>query len=178
MQPLDLNFSTQRRPAGLVRWLVLLAGVATLAGLLAWNALVWQPRLIAADKQLRILQSGLTARQPVLRKMSDEQLAAEWRQTSAVAGALNQPWEKLFSILEAAPGGQVALLTLEPNATLRELVLTAEAKNFNAMLDFYRLLGQQADLSAVALHSHQINQQDNDKPIRFRITATWGAARP
>ena len=178
MQPLDLDFSTQRRPAGLVRWLVLLAGVAALAGTLAWNALVWQPRLAAADKQVRLLQSSLTAQQPVLRKISDEQLAAEWRQTTAVAGALNQPWEKLFSMLEAMTGEQVALLTLEPNAALHELVLTAEAKNFNAMLGLYRLLSKQADLSNVVLHSHQINQQDNDKPVRFRITATWGAARP
>jgi Tfp pilus assembly protein PilN len=178
MQPLDLDFSTQRRPAGLGRWFTLLAGVAALAGTLAWNALVWQPRLAAAEKQLRAFQSSLTAQQPVLRKISDEQLAAEWRQAIAVAGALNQPWEKLFSMLEATTGGQVALLTLEPNAALRELVLTAEAKNFNAMLDFYRLLGQQADLTSVVLHSHQINQQDNDKPVRFRITATWGATRP
>ena len=97
---------------------------------------------------------------------------------AAVAAALNHPWDKLFSMLEAAPPGQVALLTLEPNAALHELVLTAEANNFNAMLDFYLLLGKQTDLSNLALHSHQINQQDNDKPIRFRITATWGAARP
>ena len=111
--------------------------------------------------------------------MSDEQLAAEWRQTSAVAGALNQPWESLFSMLEAAaPAGQVAMLTLEPNAALRELALTAEAKNFKAMLDFYRLLGRHADWSEVVLHSHQINQQDNEKPIRFRITAKWGVTRP
>jgi Tfp pilus assembly protein PilN len=178
MQPLHLDFSTQRRPAGIARWLTLLAGVAALVGVLAWQGLVWQPRLTVAEKKLRALQSDLTARRPVLRNMSNEQLTTEWRQTTAVAGALNQPWEQLFSMLEAATGRQVALLTLEPNATLREVVLTAEAKNFNAMLDFYRLLGQQAELSAVVLHSHQINQQDNDKPIRFRITATWGAVRP
>ncbi|MFZ4625462.1 MAG: hypothetical protein ACOYNF_14660 [Rhodoferax sp.] len=175
MQRIDLDFSGRRRPVGVGRWLGLGLGIAALATVIAWNHWHWQSRVVAAEKQLRTVQAALQARQPAAQKMDDTQLAAEWGRAMTVAEELNQPWDKLFATVEAQATGSVALLTFEPDAAKRELVLTAEARNFEAMLGFYRMLGQQDHLSGVVLQSHQVNSQDNEKPVRFRMTAKWAA---
>ncbi|HOE40395.1 MAG TPA: hypothetical protein PLB25_01985 [Rhodoferax sp.] len=176
MRRIDLNFSSRAQPAGAARWVGLLLGIVALVGVMAWDRLYWQPLIATNEKQLRSLQMALAARQPVVPKMDDVQLAAEWGQALAVAGTLNLPWEKLFATLEGQSVGQVALLSLEPDAVRRELVLTAEGRSLKAMLGFYKMLQQQGDLSAVVLHSHQVNQQDSEKPVRFHITAKWAAS--
>ncbi|MFZ4538057.1 hypothetical protein [Propionivibrio sp.] len=173
MQRIDLNFATKHQPAGVAAWLLLLLGIAALAAVIAWDRLYWQPLVASGEKQLRASQSALQALQPAALKIDDSQLAAEWGRAIAVAGELNLPWEKLFSTFEAEAERPVAILTLEPDAGKRELVLTAEARNFEAMLAYYRMLKQKENLSAVVLHAHQVNQKDSEKPIRFRITAKW-----
>lgn len=173
MQPTYLDFANDRRPAGAGRWLFLLLGIVALAAVISWDRLYWQPLLVAGELRLHSLQKAADARRPAALKIDDKQLAAEWNRAIVVAGELNLPWEKLFATFEAEAERPVALLSLEPDVVKRELVLTAEAKNFEEMLAYYRMLQRQENLSAVVLHTHQINQQDREKPVRFRITAKW-----
>lgn len=176
MPRLDINFAKHRPPAGRLSWLGLLLGLGALGAALGWQHLYWQPRLKAAESQLQATRAALAARQPAALKIDDLQLAAEWNRAIAVAGKLNMPWDQLFATFEGEAQRQVGILSLEPDVTKGELILTAEAKNFDEMLAYYRMLQSQENLSAVILHTHQVNQQDREKPIRFRITAKWGSA--
>jgi Tfp pilus assembly protein PilN len=173
MQKMNLDFARQRRLAGPAGWLLLTVGAVCVTALVVWVQVDRQPRLGEREAALRKLQATLTARQPAAVKMDDKQLADEWLRAMRVAGDLSLPWEKLFGILEANAGRPVALLTLEPDAVKHEIALTAEAKNFDEMLGYYRVLQQQDMFAGVALQTHQVNQQDREKPIRFRITAKW-----
>jgi Tfp pilus assembly protein PilN len=175
MRPVHLDFVQARRPVGFAGWAMLLVGIAAIASVVAVDILDWQPRAAVREEQLQALQTAIEARRPTAAKMDDKQLASEWAKAIAVSQELNLPWEKLFATFEAESERPVAVLALEPDAVKRELVVNGEAKNFEAMLGYYRMLQDQAIFSDVVLHTHQVNQQDREKPIRFRVTASWAA---
>lgn len=171
MRALTLDFRRDRRPHGWINAVLLAAGVAA-AGYAGWSG--WQSSVKRTELEAAL--AGLSKKpesRTVARSPADAQkFALESRVLSAVAAELNTPWDPLFRALEQAPQ-KVALLSVEPDARKRELVLTGEAKDFKEMLDYVRYLQSQRMLAGIALQTHQINQQDRDKPVRFRITAAW-----
>jgi Tfp pilus assembly protein PilN len=173
---MHLDFRRPRRAAAGLGWLLLGAGLLLLGGMLAWHGLVLDPGLRAAEGRWRELQAALAARQPASVRGDEQQLAVHWQRGARVARELAAPWEPLFAVLEAAADRPVALLSIEPDATRGELVLTGEARDHEALLDYYRYLQGAAVLSAVVLQTHQVNQQDRQKPVRFRVSARWGKA--
>lgn len=173
---MHLDFLQPHRRASRAGWGLLGLGALALVAAVAWRMAVLEPQLHAAEADLRQLQAALAAREPAAVRLTDEQLASEWSRASKVAAELAVPWNSLFDILDGAADQPVALLSLEPDGARHELVLTGEARNFPALLDYYRYLQQQPMLNTVALKTHQVNRQDRDKPVRFRITARWEAA--
>ncbi|MBK7663199.1 MAG: PilN domain-containing protein [Sterolibacteriaceae bacterium] len=171
MRALTLDFRRNELPHGWINAVLLIAGVAA-AGYAGWSA--WQ--LSADGRTLDAKLANLSkkpGREAPLREGADAQrFERETRILANVALELNTPWNPLFRALEEAPQ-KVALLSIEPDAHKRELILTGEAKDFTEMLDYVRYLQGQTMLSGIALQTHQINQQDRDKPVRFRITAGW-----
>ena len=175
MRRIHLDFVGMQRPAGMSGWLLLLFGLAGALAVVVWDQWHWQPLNAVGAEKLRSLQAAIDARRATVPKMDDARLVAEWTRAIAVADELNIPWEKLFATLEAESQRPVAILSLDPDAQKREIILTGEAKNFEEMLGYYRLLQQQEIFSGLVLHTHQVNHQDREKPIRFRVTANWMA---
>lgn len=173
MQTLNLDFVTQRRSGSLSGWLLLLAGTLSLVACLAWYSQILAPRLDETQARLSKSQKVQRTNQPAVGKVNDKQLAADWARAMQVANDLNLPWEQLFSTLEKATGKEVALLTLDPDAVKHEFALTAEARDLKNMLAFYRRMQALAIFHGVTLHAHQVNDQDSERPIRFRITGKW-----
>lgn len=175
MRRIHLDFVSPCRPVGVPGWLVLMLGICMAATVVGWDHGYWRP-LVAADADtLRSLQAGIAARRTAVAKMDDPQLAAEWQRAIAVADELNVPWAGLFATFEAEAERPVAILSLESDAGKRDLILNGEARNLDAMLAYYRLLQQQQIFSGLTLNTHQINRQDPQRPIRFRVTAKWAA---
>ena len=173
---MHLDFLHPHRRSRQAGWLLLSLGLLAVAAVLSWRWLELEPRLLAAQSQLQRAQAALSANEPVLHKLSDEQLSRDWSQAASVAQQLSTPWEALFAEIEAGAAPAVALLSLEPDAARHELVLGGEARDYAALVDYYRYLQSQPMLSSVALQTHQMNRQDRDKPMRFRITAHWEPA--
>lgn len=174
MRRVHLDFVTTHRATGWSDWILLSLGVAGVAGLMAWNELRWQPLNAAAEAHLHSLETK-TARSAPTPRLNDVQLVAEWTRAITIANELNLPWDALFTTFEAEADRPVAILALEPDAVKHECAIAGEAKNFEEMLAYYRLLQQKDIFSDLALHTHQINRQDRENPIRFRITAKWMA---
>ena len=172
MEHVHLDFALPRRPATAAGWLALLCGLVGAVAVVAWDQTYWQPLNAAGAARLRLLQAA--ARQTAIPRLDDARLQVEWSRARTVAEELNLPWEALFSTFEAEAAQPVALLSLEPDAGKHELVLTGEARNTAAMLAYFRSLQQQKIFSGLALHTHQVNRQDRENPIRFRVTAHWG----
>jgi len=75
--------------------------------------------------------------------------------------------------VEGAAGKDVALLAIQPDKHKGEVVIGGEAKDVAAMLNYMRRLNDARQLSEVVLLSHQIEQQDPQKPVRFNLSAKW-----
>lgn len=171
MLPLTLDFRRNERPHGWINGALLVAGVLA-AGYAGWSAWQFSADGRSLDARLASLSKKPQQKAAPIAGVEAQQFERESRVLANVAIELNTPWNPLFRALEAAPQ-KIALLSIEPDAHKRELILTGEAKDFKEMLDYVRYLQGQAMLSGIALQTHQINQQDRDKPVRFRITAGW-----
>lgn len=99
--------------------------------------------------------------------------AQNFKNASLIASQLNTPWDSLLKVLESAPMEHVALLSVEPIASRRQLRLIGEAKDLPTMLDYLSYLQAEPALQRVILTSHQIQTQPGS-PVRFQIQAHWG----
>lgn len=102
-----------------------------------------------------------------------ERMKAELRFANQIIDRLDTPWDALFSAVEGAYSDQTILLSVEPDAERREVRLTAEAKDLASMLEYLKQVRQSSVLKDAHISSHQINQQDALKPVRFTIEARW-----
>lgn len=106
-------------------------------------------------------------------KVDVQRIALELRQARAVVQQLDLPWDELFRSVESADAPTVALLGIESAADRKRLQITAEAKNFEAMLRYIRELEGRELFAQVYLSSHQIQLQDPQRPVRFMLSASW-----
>ncbi len=102
-----------------------------------------------------------------------ENMVLEVKHANEVLRQLNLPWEGLFQAVESSGGKDVALLALEPDTENRSVKISGEAKNMAALLDYIRQLEQREVFGTVYLQSHQVQQQDPDRPVRFALIAAW-----
>jgi Tfp pilus assembly protein PilN len=173
MADLHLDFIRSRRPATPAGWAMLAVGALALVATLYWHVRIVEPGIAEAAQEVARLQKELAAREPAALKLSDAQLAAEWQKALTINQRLGAPWQKLLAMLESYVDEPVALLSIDPDLTKKDLLLTGEARNLDALLDYVRFLKRQNMLTDVTLQSHQVNKQDRDRPVRFRISATW-----
>lgn len=172
MRPIELDFVAQ--PGNSLKAVFLLVlGAVLLAAVLFWDQMVLQPQVDEREARLQTVRKSTEKSRPTEASGPDRQLGADLTRALAVSEELNLPWQRLFASLEESAGRNVAFLTLEPDAVKHTLALSAEARNFKAMLEFYRRLQLQTNLRDVNLHAHQTNEQDEERPIRFRISCTW-----
>jgi Tfp pilus assembly protein PilN len=148
-------------------------GVALCIG----GALTTHKLLAQADAQesallrLKVKLSDRTASKPVIKesKISDTQAAA----VNGAIGKLNLPWRDVLDAVESATPKNIALLALDPDAKRNIVKGMAEAKNSDDMIDYVEQLRKQEFFTSVLLTMHEINEQDQNKPLRFQFEAQW-----
>lgn len=163
---LELDYLAAPRRAAWPGWLLLVLSLALGAALFARYH-------DARDALVRLeTESGLLSpeRQPV-RALPRERLESEKKAAEAVVRRLTVPWAGLVGALEKASSRDVALLQLQPDADQRRLRLTAEARNREAMFAYLRRLEAAPALAEVHLISHQVQQEDPQRPIQFSLQA-------
>ena len=118
-------------------------------------------------------ESGLLSpeRRPV-RALPRERLQAESKAADLVVRQLTVPWAGLVAALEKAATPNTALLQLQPDADQRRLRLTAEARDREAMFAYVQRLEGSPALADVHLVSHQVQNEDPQRPIQFSLQAT------
>lgn len=173
MKPLSLNFTWQpdRRPTYLGYGLLIVAILVDCG--LAWLAYDAQVASVSLNQQRQALHE---VPQPTVRPATpeeNERLRAELVMAQTVIERLDTPWGALFAAVESAFDEQATLLNVEPDPEHREVRLSAEAKDLAAMQAYIRQLRQVAGLRDAYLASHQVNQQDPLRPVRFVANARW-----
>ena len=110
---------------------------------------------------------------PVIAPVSSQQLT----QLREDFNVLATPWSALLDSIEQSDMPDIALLGIDPSVKKQQLILTGEAKNLAAILQYINKLSQQTMLSQVVLQKHVVNETVNEKPVSFSIIAKWDNAR-
>jgi hypothetical protein len=100
-------------------------------------------------------------------------MAQEIKHANDVLNQITLPWDKLFQAVEWSSGKDVALLTIEPDAEKHVVKISGEAKNIEAALHYVKHLSDQEIFNSVYLQSHQVQEQNPEKPVRFALIASW-----
>jgi Tfp pilus assembly protein PilN len=180
MTPMQIDFAAPSLRRALHRLHPALA-VAGIAGILLCGGGIWFATQLADQRAARAAQlERLQARQAALSKRPAQvvQTAIPEAQAAAVNGAivqLNVPWRELEDAIGTATPSNIALLALDPDAKKQVLRITAEARNSDDMVDYVRMLKQQAFFVDAALARHEIGEQDANRPIRFQVEVQWRA---
>jgi hypothetical protein len=106
------------------------------------------------------------------REVPRERLDEETKSAEAVVRELTLPWAALLRSLEDASTRDVAILQLQPDAHLRVLKLTAEARSQEAMFRYLQRLAAAKNLADAHLVSHQVQRDDPQRPIQFSVQAS------
>ncbi len=86
------------------------------------------------------------------------------------------PWSQLLAELERASSdksGDVAVLSIEPDHTKHRVKVTAEARTLALALAYVQRLRKSTALHYPMLDSHEIRNDDKDRPVRFQLSADW-----
>ena len=183
MSRLPIDFAP-RTSVTLVYRLPLWAWPLLLLGLLA--ALSAGLRLWSLNQRTQVMHQTLSdIRQRVDQRTAKPRPAVKVSISPAQASTINKavqqlniPWSDVLDALEAATSQKIALFELRPEAATRRLLGVAEARNSDEMIRYIERLKSQPLFSAVLITSHQINEQDRHKPMRFEFSATWKEFQP
>ncbi|MEJ6654814.1 MAG: pilus assembly protein [Pseudomonas sp.] len=174
MRPLNLEF-VQRRYASSLGWGLLGLGLALLlVSLLAGIDFTQRTDQLRSNLQLNLELSpeGVDAR-PTLSVAELREQAAALAEMQRVSAQMLRPWERLFHTLEALPRDDVALLSLNCNASSGKVRFSAEARDFESMLALHRQLEESPDLNDVSLLNHEVVSREGQRPVLFNLLADW-----
>lgn len=169
---LDLDFS-QHRAAPAAAGVILLCVAAVL--LLASGARLWHAHAEneRTQAQLEAVQRQTMASRHVAKAPLTPAARLAEKQSQSVLRELTVPWQDLFSIVEDYPDHDVALIGIDQNPAQGQIRITAEAKNFDAMIAYLKYLQTSVLLREAVLNDHLIETNVPGKPVRFQITAVW-----
>lgn len=102
-----------------------------------------------------------------------QEITPQLQRAGRVIEQLSFPWDKLFKTLESSINEDVALLSVQPDLAGHVVTLNAEARNWDAMLAYIRRLEKSNFFNGVHLLSHQLQQNDEQRPVRFILNCIW-----
>jgi hypothetical protein len=123
------------------------------------------------EMQLQAL-NGSTQRDPA----QESRAVAVAEEVGRVTQQLSVPWTGLLAELEGASrdsGGQVALLSVEPDHDKHRVRITGESRDLAQVLGYVERLRSSALLRFPMLESHDVKTDDPQRPVRFAMTADW-----
>jgi hypothetical protein len=167
---LAVDFVAPPAPAGFGRVLLVLSVFALLIGG-AHLGVSWRAYRQERAEFASVLQRGSPPVSEGSRRTAAT--AAGLQSAGTVARGLTAPWPELQRSIETIRNKDVALQIVEAVAARQSVRITADARNFEAMLDYLEQLRART-LTEVVLTSHQVQLQQPGTPIRFQVQARWG----
>jgi len=176
MKPLDLDYA---QPSVVTRWwgtALFITGLALLATIgFQYHQLTEE---ISALEQGNLSLSRYVPRNNVGASpfSGDADLQEELKYINAVVQQLAVSWDELFEMLETSQSRDVALLSLDVDAEKRgRIVITGEARDSSALINYWQRLQTKGVLSGVALRNHNLKPptQFATRPVEFELDAQW-----
>ncbi len=159
----------------------LLAGAAAVVCLTALVSVGWQTALLLRDlsttrASLAMTRADLSVA-PTRVAPPTPALRQRIQGLNRVIRQLNAPWSDIFDALEKQAQAEVALVSIEPDASKGSVRIEAEAKRLEDLLEYARRLGQSSQFQHVTPVKHEINERDAARPFRMSIDATLSPRR-
>lgn len=155
-------------------WSLLALGAALAAGVFAAG-------YAASREVLRLearVHAAVPAAAPRVRTDPVQARRAE-REVKAANEALHRltfAWQPVFDVVERSAREDVALLGVQPDAGRRVVVISAEAKDVETMLAYWRALAEAGPVAAAHIVRYEIQQREPRRPVRFQIRMEIGGA--
>jgi hypothetical protein len=168
-----LDFASPRTRLTVLGTLLLVLGVSVAAGTYA------EYRVLVARRAGLELKLEAANRHNHPNPGADARAAGFAESAGRMASQLGTPWTALLAELEAASRdttGEVAVLSIEPDAAKHNVHITAEAKDLPLALGYVQRLQASQLLRYPMLDSHEVKADDPQKPVRFAMTAEWREA--
>jgi hypothetical protein len=165
-----VDFAGGRRSLTFAGVVLLTLGVAAVAATYLGYRSVEAQRAVL-DMKLQAINRS-TQRDPA----QEVRAAALSEEIGHVAEQLSTPWTSLLAELESASrdsGGEVALLSVEPDHTKHQVRITGESRDLPQVLSYLQRLQSSALLRYPMLESHDVKADDPQRPVRFAMTAEW-----
>jgi hypothetical protein len=118
-------------------------------------------------------QGMIGVKRPPPSRASKQRIDDEVKEVDAVMRQLTLPWGALIESIESAGTADIAILQLQPEAQQRVLRIIGEARTQDAMVDYLKRLADARGLAQVHLLSHQVQQDDPQRPVQFAAQASF-----
>lgn len=175
MKRIDLNFAIEQRQTGRRQNALGIVVLLLSIGLSGW--LLWKQHATSVEKDLLETKVEQLRRTSIKATHGGEVipdvLAQEIRFANDALSQVPMPWEELFKALESAKDDRIALIALQPNAQKREIRISGEAQDFDALILYRDKLAAERVLSNIQLMTHQIVAHPTRQPVKFDLIASW-----
>lgn len=175
MSKLDLDFMRMRPASPWLRWALFAIALAFAAdfGISFYSV---RHRIAQNEENLAELKRGADGAANAalaMRAPSPEEI----RVARDTVQRLAMPWDSLFRALESTASDKVALLAIDPEAKSGTVVISGEATDYGAALDYVARLGRSGALDRPHLVRHEIARDEAQNPVKFSISANWSEAK-
>jgi len=169
----NIDFVARRSRLTLAGALLLLLGASAAVGTYA------EYRLMQARRAGLELKLEAAARRNHHEPGLDARTAGFAEAAGRMAEQLGAPWTQLLAELESASrdsSGQIAVLSIEPDAVKHNVHITGESKDLPLALAYVQRLQASSLLRYPMLDSHEVKADDAQRPVRFAMSAEWREA--
>jgi hypothetical protein len=167
---LGLDFARPHARRPVLAWLLLAAGLAAAAWAARGYGEADRARMAARTRLEQLRRQAY----PAARVRPDPAAEAGRSAREAALGQIEMPWGDFFSLLQSTRPHGIGLVALDADGRRGRFTLTAEAKDYPAMIDYYRELQGNADLARVTLTQHGMQQDGGIEAVRFVLRGQWG----
>jgi hypothetical protein len=172
MPALSLDYQRSGYGHGWPRTVLLALGLAAAAAVFTYERQL-AGEITSREAELGRMKEQARPRVAVRVSASPRQLEDDIQRAKGVIRQLTLPWEKMFTAIESSDDKSIALLAIQPDAEKRHITIGGEAKNLLVMLNYVQRLETSGVLTRVHVTSHEVRQQDPQKPVRFMLEAAW-----
>lgn len=171
MRRLELDFWKNRPASPWASWVLLAVAIAFAADLGVTYAGLLET---VARKEARFARPGgpIEEFRPA-RTGLPEASAGEIAFARDTIQRLSMPWDNLFGALESTARARIALLAIEPDTKTGTVLISGQAGDYPAVLDYVSELGHAGPLSRVHLVRHELRLNDPRQPVAFTVSASW-----
>jgi hypothetical protein len=169
MTRLVLDFARSSRRPSLPGLLLLAAGLLV-AG---WVGYRYQSTDAANAELAQRLALAHRTTEAERKRKPDPAQEARTKSDDEARQRLMLAWPRLLATLEHARGKDVGFIQIDADGRRGTAILKAEARDYRAMLDFYRRLQSAHEFGEVFLAEHELKEVDGAHPVGFTMRMSW-----